>query len=153
VRKRLILNFAVAILLLSSAPQAFPDTKSGEAKLQELKFQDVAKNALKVSLGNKLKADCSYYINPDFLGKKVISVQARIKNATDKVMYYGYYVAFFDKDKDLVACSSFGGGQIAKLDPGKDTYIGNVIELPSDQLKKIVSYQVTLLEDEKEFGK
>jgi hypothetical protein len=46
-----------------------------------------------------------------------------------------------------------GIGQIAKLDPAKDTYIGNVIELPSHQLKEIVSYQVTLLEDEKEFGK
>jgi hypothetical protein len=152
-RKRFILNGAAVILLLSSAPQAFPDTKAGEAKLQELKFQDVAKKALKVSLGNKVKADCSYYINPDFLGKKVISVQARIKNTSNKVLYYGYYVAFFDKDKKLVACSSFGGGTIAKLNPGKETNIGNVIELPPDQLKKIVSYQVTLLEDEKEFGK
>jgi hypothetical protein len=151
-RKRLILNVAAALLLLSSAPQAFPDTKSGEAKLQELKFQDVAKNALKVSLGDKVKADCSYYINPDLFGKKVVSVQARIKNTSDKAMYYGYYVAFFDKDKNLVACSSFAG-QLAKLDPSKETTIGNVIELPSDQLKKIASYQVTLLEDEKEFGK
>jgi hypothetical protein len=152
-RKWFVLNVAAALLLLSSAPLAFPDTKSGEAKLQELTFQDVDKNALKVSLGNKVKADCSYYINPDFFGKKIISVQARVKNTSDKVMYYGYYVAFFDKSKNLVACSSFGGGQIAKLDPGKETFIGNVIELPSDQLKKIVSYQVTLLEDEKEFGK
>src|SRR5262245_24262991 len=96
-RKWFILDGAAVILLLSSASQAFPDTKSGEAKLQELKFQDVARKALKVSLGNKVKADCSYYINPDFLGKKVISVQARIKNTSNKLMYYGYYVAFFDK--------------------------------------------------------
>jgi hypothetical protein len=68
-------------------------------------------------------------------------------------MYYGYYVAFFDKDKNLVACSSFGGGKFTKLDPRKETTIGNVIELPSDELKRIVSYQVTVLEDEKEFGK
>jgi hypothetical protein len=152
-RKWFILNGAAVILLLSRAPQTFPDTKSGEAKLQELKFQDIAKKALKVSLGNKVKADCSYYIIPDFLGKKVISVQARIKNTSKKVMYYGYYVAFFDKDKKLVACSSFGGGTIAKLKPGEETNIGNVIELPPDQVKKIVSYQVTLQEDEKEFGK
>src|SRR5262249_25483289 len=152
-RIRLVLIVAAALLLLSSAPPTFPDTKSGEAKLQELKFQDVAKKALKVSLGNKVKADWSYYINPDFFGKKVISVQARIKNTSDKVMYYGYYVAFFDKDKNLVACSSFGGGEFALLDPGKETTIGNGIELPSDQLKRIVAYQVTVLEDEKAFGK
>jgi hypothetical protein len=151
-RKRLILSVAAVSLLLSSAPRAFADSKSGKAKLQELKLQDIDKKAVKVSLGNKVKAECSYYINPDLFGKKVISVQARIKNTSDKLMYYGYYVAFFDKDKGLVACSSFGG-PLAKLNPGKETFIGNVIELPFDQIKKIVSYQVTLLEDEKEFGK
>jgi hypothetical protein len=151
-RKQLILNLAVAIFFLSGVPQALPETKSGEAMLKELMFQDVAKNAVKVSLGNKVKADCSYYIIPNFLGRKVISVQARIKNTSDKLMYYGYYVAFFDKDKSLVACSSFAGS-LAKLDPGKETNIGNVIEVPVDQLKRIASYQVTLLEDEKEFGK
>lgn len=151
-RKPLVLNVAAALLLLSGAQPAFPDTKSGEAKLRELKLQDADKNALKVSLGIKVKADCSYYINPDFFGKKVISVQARVKNTSDKVMYYGYYVAFFDKGKNLVACSSFGG-PIAKLAPGKETFIGNVLELPADRLKEVVSYQVTLLEDEKEFGK
>jgi len=152
-RNRLIRNIAAAILLLAAAPQAWSDTKSGDATLQELKFEDVAKKAINVKLGDKVKAECSYYINPDFLGKKVISVGARVKNTSDKVMYYGYYVAFFDKDRKLVACSSFGGGQIAKLDPGKETYIGNVLELPPDQIKRIASYQVTLLEGEKEFGK
>jgi hypothetical protein len=102
-RTRLILSVGTAILLLSGASRAFPETKSGEAKLPELSFQDVAKNAVNVSLGDKVKADCSHYINPDVFGKKVI--------------------------------------------------FGNVIALPSDQLKKIVSYQVTVLEDEKEFGK
>ena len=67
-------------------------------------------------------------------------------------MYYGYYVAFFDKDKKLIACTSFGGGQMAKLESGKETTIGNVIQLPVQQLKKIAFYQVTILEDEKEFG-
>jgi hypothetical protein len=148
-RKRLILSVPAAILFLSSASLAPSDTKSGEAKLQELKFQDAATDALKVSLGNKVKAECSYYINPDLFGKKVISVQARVKNTSDKVMYYGYYVAFFDKDKNLVACSSFNG----PIANGKEKNIGNVIPLPSHQLKSIAFYQVTLLEDEKEFGK
>ncbi|HEV3203015.1 MAG TPA: hypothetical protein VGY77_01470 [Gemmataceae bacterium] len=147
------LGVGTIILLLITGPQAFPDTKSGDAKLQEIgKFQDVSKKALKVSLGDKVKANCSYYINPDFFGKKVISVQANIKNTSNKLMYYGYFVAFFDKDKNMIACSSFSG-DIAKLDAGKETNIGNVIQLPADQINKIVSYQVTLLEDEKEFGK
>ncbi len=150
-RSRLIL-FVTAFLLLCSVPPAFPDTRSGEAKLQELKGQDIDKKALHVSLGDKVKAECTYYINPDFIGKKAISVQARVKNTSDKAMYYGYYVAFFDKEKRMVACSSFSG-PIAKLAPGKDTLVGNIIEIPAARLKEIVSYQVTLLEDEKEFGK
>ncbi|HLW65414.1 MAG TPA: hypothetical protein VKS79_08865 [Gemmataceae bacterium] len=146
------LSVAPVVLTLFTFSPAFSDTKSGEAKLQEAASQDISKKAVKVNLGDKVKAECSYYIIPDFFGAKVISVQAHIKNTANKVMYYGYYVAFFDKDKNLVACSSFSG-KFAKLDPGKDTNVGNVLEIPVDQQKKIASYQVTLLEDEKEFGK
>ena len=80
------------------------------------------------------------------------SPNTKIRNTADKTMYYGYYVAFFDKDKKLIATSSFDGS-IAKLDAGKETNIGNVIQLPVAEIAKIAHYQVTLLEDEKEFGK
>ena len=125
---------------------AYADTKSGEAKL------DVFEKALKVSLGDKVKASCTYYIDPDFLGKTAVAVHAKVKNTSDKHMHYGYYVAFQDKDKNLVACSSFSG-KLAKLKPGGENYIGNTIVLPIDQIKRLAFYQVTLLEDEKEFGK
>jgi hypothetical protein len=128
--------WAAAHCCLSSA---YADTKSGEARLQELTGQDVAKKALKVSLGAKVKADCTFYIIPE--------------NTSDMRMYYGYYVAFFDKDKNLIATSAFGGGKLAQLEPGKATNIGNLIELPSAQLQRIAFYQVALLEDAKEFGK
>ena len=42
---------------------------------------------------------------------------------------------------------------VLKLDAGKETNIGNVIQLPVAEIAKIAHYQVTLLEDEKEFGK
>jgi hypothetical protein len=148
--KNRMLGMVVALATALCCPLiGYSDTKSGEAKLQELKARDVSAKALKVSLGDKVKADCTYYIMPDFLGKRAVSVQARIKNSAGKPMYFGYYVAFFDKDKNLIA-TSFAS---KKLDPGEKIIIGNAIPLPSEQLKRIAFYQVTLLEDEKEFGK
>ena len=132
------------------AALACADTKSGEAKLQELKGQEIFAKALKVVLGQKIKTECLYYIIPDFMGRKVVSVGAHIKNTSDKLMYFGYHVAFFDKNKNLIAASSFSND---KLEPGKETEIGNVLELPRSELGKIAFYQVTVLEDETEFGR
>ncbi len=149
--RRFGMFFAVTTALCCTSV-AYPDTKSGKANLQEEKGQGVPEEALKVSLGDKVKANCTYYIIPDFLGKKVVSVQANIKNTSDKQMYYGYYVAFLDKDKNLVGCSSFAG-ELAQLEPGGVGNIGSVIRLPNEQIKRIAFYQVSLWEDEKEFGK
>lgn len=150
--RQLQLTYLLAAFALATLPaSAIADSKSGKAELQELKTGETEK-ALKVSLGDRVKADCKFFVIPDFFEKKVVSVQARIRNTGDKTLYYGYYVAFFDKDKQLIATSSFGGS-IAKLDPGKETNIGNVIQLPPDQIKRIAHYQVTVLEDDKEFGK
>jgi len=136
--------FALAMALCYTSA-AYPDTKSGEANLQE-------KQELNVSLGDKVKANCTYYIVPDFFGKKVVAVQANVKNTSQKQMFYGYYVAFLDKDKNLIGCSSFVG-DLAKLEAGEEGYIGSVIQLPNDQIERIAFYQVSLWEDEKEFGK
>jgi hypothetical protein len=131
------------MMVLGAALQCFAalacaDTKSGEAELQELKGQEIFAKALKVVLGQKLKTECRYYIDPDFLGRKVVSVGANIKNTSDRPMYFGYHVAFFDKNKNLIAASSYDKG---KLEPGKDNDIGNVLELESPvlQLRKIVA--------------
>ena len=51
-----------------------------------------------------------------------------------------------------MACTGISG-KLSRLDPGKSMGVANAIVIPTDQLKKIVYYQVTLLEDEKEFGK
>jgi hypothetical protein len=142
-----------AALLVLLAADARPATKSGAVKLQELKSQDIDKKAFKVSVGDRVKADCTYHIIPDFFGQKAISVHARIKNTSAKMLYYGYYVAFLDKDKNLITCSAFGGSEFTKLGPGKETNIGNVVVIPVSQLARIAFYQVTVLEDEKEFGK
>ena len=150
--KKQVFGLLVALAFVSFLPHAArSDTKSGAVRLQEATFEDADKKGVKISLGNQVKADCTYYIT-DFNGKKVISVQATVKNTSKKTLYYGYYVAFFDNHNNLIATSGFSG-DLAKLEPGKDITIGNVIELPMDQIKRITAYKVTLLEDEKEFGR
>jgi len=59
------------------------------------------------------------------------------------------YIAFFDKEKNLVACS----GQRITVDAGKQTFVGSVLEIPLEQMNKIASYQVRIYEGEKEIGK
>jgi hypothetical protein len=101
---------AAALLLVAGLAQPGRcQTKEGNAKLQEAKGLDVDKKALKIEVGNTVKAVCSCHINPDLFGKKVVEVAATATNSSDKVMYYGLYVAFFDKDKKLVGCCTFGG--------------------------------------------
>jgi hypothetical protein len=143
---------AVFLLLLSSPPSR-AETKEGEAKLLELTGLDVEKKGLKIELGDTVKATCICSINPDQFKKRVVQVDAIAKNTADKPMYYGLYVAFFDKDKKLIACCVFGGEAIfSKLDAKGFSSTSKSIELPIALIDKIATYQVSLVTDEKIFG-
>ena len=144
---RVYLPVLVAFFSCLTLATAKAETKSKTAKLKE-----GIKNAVNVELGDHIKAKCSFYIVPDHFGSRVVSTQAMLKNTGIKTLHYGYYVAFFDQEKNLVGCTSFSG-KIATLAPGKETNIGNVLELPTSEIDRIASYQVTLIEAEKEFGK
>lgn len=147
-------RLAVAVVLLSLLTAVTrAETKTGSIRLQEATLAEAGTKVPKIEVGARVKAVCRYFIISDFFGRKVVSVQAQITNTAARELYYGYYVAFFDKDGELVAASSFAGGQICKLGPGKKTTVGNIIELPVDQMGRISSYQVTVLESDKEFGK
>src|SRR5262249_2073707 len=104
-----------------------------------------------VSLGKQVKAECAFHIT-DFFGKKIISPQAKITNSGKKPLFFAYYVSFLDKDKNLIACTSFVSFGKEGLAPGKDTFIGNVIQVPPAELSKVAFYQVTLYESDKEIG-
>lgn len=124
--------------------------KSGEIYLKESSGFD--EDVFKVNIGDKIKADCKFYID-DFLEKKIISANATIKNTASKNMYFTYNVAFFDKDMNLVGCAS--QGLIVKgFEPGKETLLGScIIPLPSSEFSKVKYYQVVLYESEDEIGK
>jgi hypothetical protein len=146
---------AAALLLVAGLAQpGRGQTKEGEAKLQEAKGLDVDKKALKVEVGDTVKAACSCYVNPDLFGKRVVEVYANATKACDRVMYFGLYVAFFDKDKKLVGCCTFGGEPFSeKLEAKGFSATTKQVELPVALIDQIASYQVRLVSDTKELGK
>lgn len=128
------------------------DRKAGECKLQEAGAFDESK-LVKVTLGKSLKAECSFRIG-EFFDKKTVFAGTTIKNPTAKPMFFQYYVAFFDKDKNLIGCASQGSFGDDGLEAGGETQLGScLIELPADAVKLITSYQVVLYESDKPIGK
>jgi hypothetical protein len=156
---------AVLLMALASAPAAAQkkegkaelkqaETKAGKAELKELTGFEAEQKGLKIEVGDKVKALCRCTINPSLFGKKVVEVYSNVTNTTDKEMHFGLYVAFFDKERKLVGCTSFGGDAVfARLRPKGFSTTTKTIELPLALLQRIDSYQVTLVADDKEFGK
>jgi hypothetical protein len=107
------------------------------------------KNHVKTSAGDGLKFESDFY-RFDFGGKTSLAANGTVKNMSDKKLYGALYIAFFDKDKNLVASS---GRTEIMLAAGKQLVVANVLDLPLSLLEKIASYQITIYENEKELGK
>ncbi|MCK5393927.1 MAG: hypothetical protein KAI91_06275 [Candidatus Omnitrophica bacterium] len=149
--------FIIAIIMtlwnfsyINNAYSAVKSVKSGKVYLKESKgFDD---DLFMISIGEKIKADCKFYIKKVF-GNKAVWAGADVRNIASKNMYYMYYVAFFDKDMNLIGCSSaesISGG----LKPGEwNQLAGCLVFLPSSEFSKIKYYQIILYESGKEIGK
>ena len=136
-----ILAFAL-LLVTTSNRAAQADSKTGEAK-----FTGPKQEAVKVSLGDKLKLDATFQMIE--IGQlAAISVQAKIKNTTGVMMYYSYHVAFLDKDKNLIGCQSFP----LQIAANRSGTAGTFIQLPRDQIARIAYYSVAFHESEKQIG-
>src|SRR5258708_4396164 len=98
-RSVLFLLFAVASLRAQPAIQ-------GDIKLiySESMFNE---NAFKKEFGTVVKATTDWYAG-DFFGKETVFAGVTVKNTGTKPMFFHYYVAFFDKDKNLVGASGQG---------------------------------------------
>jgi hypothetical protein len=131
----------LCVLLLAIPARLAAETKSGAIDLTD------DKKPVKITVGEKLKFETNFH-RFEFGGKASFAANGTLKNTSNKKLYCALYVAFFDKDKNLMGCAA----RTTILDPGKDLVVANVIELPADQIEKITTYQVTLYDSEKEFG-
>jgi hypothetical protein len=138
--------------LAGLAVAAYAASRQGECKLREAGPFDKDK-AVKVEVGEKLQAVCSFYIS-DFFKKKIINAGVKVKNPTKKPVFFHYYVAFFDKDGKLLGCAAQGSFGDEGLAPGKETQMGScLIPLPAAKFAEVKSYQVAFYESDKPVGK
>lgn len=147
------INIVVALLLFctmcSYGQEVF--RKSGKIKLKEAKSAFDKKAFFNVKTGKQIKVEGKFRIS-DFFGSKVVMATADAENTSKKALYYAFFVAFFDKSKNLIGCAS----QVASMQPlkaGEKTQFGMcIIHLPEAEIKKIASYQLVFIESDKKIG-
>jgi hypothetical protein len=137
-----LIVFLFGVLLLATPSLHAADLKSGTADF-------TGKVHLKLTIGEGLKLETDFH-RFEFGGKTALAANGNLKNTSKKRLYGAMYIAFFDKEKNLVACS---GRTTITLDAGKQTFVGSVLEIPPELMDKIASYQVRIYESEKEIGK
>jgi hypothetical protein len=85
----------------------------------------------------------------DFFGEETIFAGVTVKNTGSRPMVYRYYVAFFDKDKNLIGAAAQGSFHDAGLKPGDAVQLGScLINLPKNRFKDIAFYQAVIYESE-----
>jgi hypothetical protein len=142
------IDMKLLFLLLAASLHA-QSTIQGDIKLNYLKKDEsggvLTDNAFKREFGNVVKATTSWSAG-DFFGEETVSANVTVKNTGTKPMFFHYYVAFFDKDKNLVGAT--GQNNVRRgLKPGEETYMGSCqIGLSKDKYKAIVSYQAMIYE-------
>ena len=105
-----------------------------------------SEDAFKKEFGTVVKATTDWHVG-DFFGQETVFAGIKVKNTGAKPMFFRYYVAFFDKDKNLIGATGQGSFGDEGLKPGEDTQMGScLIELPKDKYKAITSYQAVIYE-------
>jgi hypothetical protein len=137
-------GISLMVMLAAASLQAQPIIK-GDIKLKYSSSM-FAEDTFKKEFGTVVKATTDWHAG-DFFGKETVFAGVKVKNTGPKPMFIRYYVAFFDKDNNLIGTagqSSFGDEGVK---PGEETQLGScMIELPKDKYKAIVSYQAVIHE-------
>ncbi len=134
----------ILLLLLAASLQA-QSIIQGDIKLgySDSSFAD---NVFKKEFGDVVKATTQWYAG-DFFGEETVFAGITVRNTGTQPMFFHYYVAFFDKDKNLVGAIGQGSFGDDGLKPGVENQMGScLIHLPKDKYKTIVSYQAVIYE-------
>ena len=135
----------ITLFLLLAASLHAQSIIQGDIKLNYSESMS-DENNFKKEFGNVVKATTSWYAG-DFFGEETVFAGVTVKNTGTKPMFFHYYVAFFDKDKNLVGATGQGSFSDQGLKPGEETQMGScLINLPKDKYKAIVSYQAVIYE-------
>jgi hypothetical protein len=126
------------------------ETKQGPCKIPN---GDSGGDGFVVEVGEKVHGKCKFVIE-DFFGKKIIRANIEVVNTAEIPMHCHYYVAFFDKDGQLLGCASQGTSGDDGLKPGRNMQFGScLIPLPIGTHEKVASYKVAFYESKSPIGK
>jgi hypothetical protein len=132
------------MLLAAASLQAQPVIR-GDITLKYSKSM-FAEETFKKEFGTVVKATTDWHAG-DFFGNETVFAGVKVKNTGTKPMFFHYYVAFFDKDNNLVGSTGQGSFGDEGLKAGEETQMGScLIELPKDRYKAISSYQAVIYE-------
>lgn len=138
----------VILAAFISLPCFAASTLNGEISLEFPNKRAISEKAFKKEFGEVIKATTDWYVG-DFFGKEVLFAGVTVKNTGKVSKAYQYYVAFFNKDNELIGAigqSSFG---TEGLKPGENTQLAScLITLPKDKYKEIKFYQAILYESD-----
>jgi len=135
------------IVLLAAVSLHAQSVLRGDIKL---KYSDsmFSEDAFKKEFGGVVKATTDWHAG-DFFGQETVFAGITVKNTGSRPMFFRYYVAFFDKDKNLIGATGQGSFGKKGLKPGEETQMAScLIELPKDKYKEIVSYQALIYESD-----
>lgn len=125
------------------------DVKSGSCTLTD---GSESEGRYEVRVGTKLKGTCRFSLS-DFFGQQIISAPIEVSNQSEKPMHCHYYVAFFDKNGNLLGCTGQGTMKDGGIAPGDNTQFGScLIPLPKTVREKAVSYKITYYESDMPIG-
>ena len=134
----------------ASTMACLAETKQGPCILPN---GDTGGDGFVVEVGEKIHGTCKFVIE-DFFGKKIIRANIEVVNKAEVPMHCHYYVAFFDKDGQLLGCASQGTSGDDGLKPGRNTQFGScLIPLPPGTHEKVASYKVAFYESKIPIGK
>ena len=106
-----------------------------------------------VEVGDKIHGKCKFVIE-EFFGKKIIRANIEVVNNAAIPMHCHYYVAFFDKDGQMLGCAAQGTSGDDGLKPGRNMQFGScLIPLPIGTHEKVASYKVAFYESKSPIGK
>ena len=139
--RKLILTTSIALVATASFAAPSVLRKSGDCKLQIADVFDDEK-IVKVELSNSdVQMTCSFH-GGDFFDEFMLFANPSINNKSGKKLNVAYFVAFFDKAGELMACAQQSGDVDGDA---KDYQFGSCLSaLPKAEFAKITSYKVVV---------
>ncbi len=107
-----------------------------------------------ISFGEKLVVDLDFRLVNREGGQQTISGGHRLKNTDEKVLYYVFYIVFFDENMQIVAIDRSGNVPSLGGIKANDTWrFNSASDLPTNTYTQIRNYEAVLYVSDEIFHK